>query len=114
METGSGAKSQRCVVTGSTCLALVVLQVGDLQVDGVAIGLERGVIFCHNQEVQKPINVIGVQSLLEAIKQILVRPTSARGPGLEIGHKFTESALALLHPNDLVLCVGLGTDRLEL
>jgi hypothetical protein len=32
-ETGGGARSQEHVVTGSACLALVVLQVGDLQVD---------------------------------------------------------------------------------
>jgi hypothetical protein len=33
------AKSQGRVVTGSACLALVVLQIGDLQVDRVAVGL---------------------------------------------------------------------------
>jgi hypothetical protein len=38
-ETRGGAKSQEQVVTSSACLALVVLQVGDLQVDRVAVGL---------------------------------------------------------------------------
>jgi hypothetical protein len=33
METRGGAESQGRIITGSTCLALVVLQVGDLQVD---------------------------------------------------------------------------------
>jgi hypothetical protein len=80
----------------------------------VPVGLERGVVFCHNQEVQKPIDVIGVQGLFEAVKQILIGLTGARGPGLEIGHKLTEGALALLHPDDLVLSIGLGIDRFEL
>jgi hypothetical protein len=69
----------------------------------VTIGLERGIILCHNREVQKLIDVISVQDLFEAIKQILVGLTSARGPGLEIGYKLTKGALALLHPDDLVL-----------
>jgi hypothetical protein len=112
-ETGSGARSRRRIVTGSACLALVVLQVGDLQVDGVAIGLQRGVVFCHDQEVRQPIDVIGVQGLLETIKQILVGPTGTRSPGLEIGYKLTESALALLHPDDLVLRISLRTDWLK-
>jgi hypothetical protein len=109
VKTRGRARSRRQIITGSACLALVVLQV-----NRVAVGLERGVVFCHNQEVRKPIDVIGVESLLETIKQILIRLTGARGSGLEIGHKFTKCALALLHPNDLILCVGLGTDRLEL
>jgi hypothetical protein len=48
------------------------------------------------------------------VKQILVRLTDARGPGLKIGHKLTKGALALLHSNDFVLRVGLGTDWLKL
>jgi hypothetical protein len=44
---------------------------------------------------------------------ILVRPTGTRSPGLEIGYKLTEGALALLHPDELVFSVGLGTDWLE-
>jgi hypothetical protein len=78
----------------------------------VAIGLECGIVFCHNQEVQKLIDIIGIQGLLEAIKQILIGPTSVRSPGFKIGYKLTEGALALLHSDDLVLCVGLRTDRL--
>jgi hypothetical protein len=50
-ETGGGARSQGRIVTGSACLALIVLQVGDLQVDGVAVGLQCGVIFCHDRKV---------------------------------------------------------------
>jgi hypothetical protein len=80
----------------------------------VAIGLERGIILCHNQEVQKPIDVIGIQSLLKAVKQFLIGLAGLRGPGLKIGYKLTKSVLALLHPNNLILCIGLGTDRLKL
>jgi hypothetical protein len=113
-KTGGRARSRRRVVTGGARLALVVLQVSDLQIDRVAIGLEHGIIFCHNWEVQKPIDVLGIQGLLEMVKQILVGPAGLRGPGLKICYKLTKDALALLHPDDLVLCVGLGTDRLEL
>jgi hypothetical protein len=113
VETGGGARNRRRV-TKCACLVLIVLQIGDLQVNGVAIGLERGVVFSHNREVQEPIDVIGVQGLLETIKQILIRPAGARGPSLKVGHKLPKGTLALLHPDNLVLCISLGTDRLEL
>jgi hypothetical protein len=113
-ETGGGAKSRRRVVTGSTCLALVVVQVCELQIDEVTVGLESVIILSYDREVGEPINVIGVQGLFEAIKQILLGSTGLRGPGLKVCHKLTKSALALLHPDDLIFCVGLGTDRLEL
>jgi hypothetical protein len=114
VETRGEARSQRCVVTGSACLALVVLQVSDLQIYQVAIGFECGIIFCHNREVRQPIDVIGIQSLLKTIKQILIWPAGSRGPGLKVCHKLTESALALLHSDDFVFSVGLRTDRLKL
>jgi hypothetical protein len=113
-ETGGGARGRGRVVTGCACLALVVVQVRELQIDGVAVGLESVVVFGHDREVGKPIDVIGVQGLLEAIKQILFGPAGSRGPGLKVCYKLAKSALALLHPDDLVLRVGLGTDRLEL
>jgi hypothetical protein len=109
-ETGGRARSRRRVITGSACLALIVVQVGELQIDQVAIGLERVIVFCYNREVQEPVDIVGVQSLFEAIKQILLGPTSLRGPGLEIRHKLTKGVLALLHLNDLVLYIGLRTD----
>jgi hypothetical protein len=112
-ETGGGARSRRRVITSCACLALVVVQVRELQIDGVAVGLESVVILGYDREVEEPINVIGVQGLLEAIKQILLGPAGSRGPGLKVCHKLTEGALALLYPNDLILCVGLGTDRLK-
>jgi hypothetical protein len=112
-ETGGRARSQRRVVTGSACLALVVMQVSELQIDRVAVGLKRVIVLGYDQEVRELIDVIGVQSLFEMIKQILLRSTSPRGPGLEVCHKLTEGALALLHLDDLVLCIGLGTDRLK-
>jgi hypothetical protein len=89
------------------------VQVGELQVDRVAIGLERVVVLCYNQEVREPIDVIGVQSLFEAIKQILFEPADLRGPGLKVCDKLAESALALLHPDDLILRVSLGADWLK-
>jgi hypothetical protein len=113
-KTGGGAESRGRVVTGCACLALVVVQVGKLQVDRVAIGLERVVVLCYDREVGKPIDVIGVQGLFETIKQILLRPAGSRGPSLEICDKLAKSALALLHPNNLILHVGLRTDQLEL
>jgi hypothetical protein len=113
-ETRGRARSRRRVITGCACLALVVVQVRELQVDGVAIGLESVVVLGHDREVREPINVIGVQGLFEVIKQILLGLAGSRGPGLKVCHKLTESALALLHPDDFILCVGLGTDRLEL
>jgi hypothetical protein len=113
-ETGGGTRSQRRVVTGCACLALVVVQVRKLQINGMAVGLESVIVLGYNREVGEPIDVIGVQGLLGAIKQILLGLTGSRGPGLKVCHKFTESALALLHPDNLVLRVGLGTDQLEL
>jgi hypothetical protein len=113
-ETGGGARSRGRVVTGCACLALVVVQVGELQVNRVAIGLECVVVLRYDREVGEPINVIGVQSLFEAIKQILLRLAGLRGPSLKVCDKLAKSVLALLHPDDLVFCVGLGTDRLEL
>jgi hypothetical protein len=89
------------------------VQVSELQIDRVAVSLECVVVFCHNWEVRELIDVIGVQSLFEMIKQILLRPTGLRGPGLEICYKLTKGALALLHLDDLVLCVGLRTDWLK-
>jgi hypothetical protein len=112
-ETGGRAESQRRVVTGCACLALVVVQVSELQVNQVTIGLERVVVFCYDQEVGEPIDVIGVQGLFEAIKQILLGPASLRGPGLEVCYKLTKDALALLHPNDFILRISLGADRLK-
>jgi hypothetical protein len=112
-ESGGEARNRGQIVTGCACLALVVVQVGELQVDRVAIGLERVVVLCYDREVREPIDVIGVQGLFETIKQILLRPAGPRGPSLEICDKLTKSALALLHPDDLVLRIGLGTDRLE-
>jgi hypothetical protein len=47
-ETGDGVRGQRHVVTSSTCLALVVMQVSKLQINRVAIGFECGIIFSHN------------------------------------------------------------------
>jgi hypothetical protein len=90
------------------------VQVCELQIDGVAVGLESVVVFSHNWEVGEPIDIISVQSLFETIKQILLRSAGSRGPGLKVCHKLTEGALALLHPNDFILCVGLGTDWLKL
>jgi hypothetical protein len=113
-EIRGGAGSQGRVVTSCACLALVVVQVGELQVDRVAIGLEHVVVLGYNREVGEPIDIIGVQSLFETVKQILLRPAGSRGPSLEICDKLAKSALALFHPNDFVLCVGLGTDRFEL
>jgi hypothetical protein len=113
-ETGGRAGSQGRVVTGCACLALVVVQVCELQVNGVAVGLESVVVLGHDREVGEPIDIIGVQGLFETIKQILLGPTGTRGPGLKVCHKLTEGALALLHPDDFILRVGLGTDRLEL
>jgi hypothetical protein len=71
-ENGGGARSQRQIVTNSTCLALVVVQVSELQVNQVAVGLKHGIVFCHNQGVQKPVDVIGIQGLFGTIKQILI------------------------------------------
>jgi hypothetical protein len=113
-ETGGGVRSQGRIITGCACLALVVVQVGELQINGVAVGLKRVVIFGYDWEVGEPIDVVGIQGLLEAIKQILLGSAGSRGPGLKICHKLTEGALALLHPDDLVLRVGLGTDWLKL
>jgi hypothetical protein len=112
-ETGGGTRSRRRVITGCACLALVVVQVSELQIDGVAVGLESVVVLGHDREVGEPINVIGIQGLLEAIKQILLGPASSRGPGLKVCHKLTKSVLALLHPDDLILRIGLGTDWLK-
>jgi hypothetical protein len=80
----------------------------------MAIGLEHGVVFRHNQEVREPIDVIGIQSLFETVKQILIGPASSGRLCLEVCYKLTKGAFALLHPDDLVLYVGLGTDQLEL
>jgi hypothetical protein len=80
----------------------------------VAVGLKRVVVFGYDREIGEPINVIGVQGLFEAIKQILLGPTGSRGPGLKVCYKLTKGALALLHSNNLVLRVGLGANRLEL
>jgi hypothetical protein len=53
-ETGGGARSRRRIVTGCACLALVVVQVCELQIDGVAVGLESVVIFGYDREVGEP------------------------------------------------------------
>jgi hypothetical protein len=60
VETGGGARSRGQIITGCACLALVVVQVYELQIDGVAVGLESVVVLGHDREVGEPINVIGV------------------------------------------------------
>jgi hypothetical protein len=47
-EIKSGARSQRRIVTGSACLALVVVQVGELQINRMAVGLECVVVLGYN------------------------------------------------------------------
>jgi hypothetical protein len=79
------------------------VQIGELQVNRVAIGLERVVVFCYDREVEEPIDVIGIQSLFEAIKQILLRPTGSRGPSLEVCDKLEIFGICVVYGNFVFL-----------